>query len=498
MRGQTLAGVRTRQLAPLFLVLAISAIAEKWEQPSFCRVDRTAWRPTAATEKAAGASVGGDYARSFDARWRRNPPRHPMGSLPAAVTWVPLDVLARLILALGIGLLVGLEREWRGKEAGLRTFGLVSVLGALGGLLGPPYAVASLALVGLLIVFLNLQGMRSEKSTELTTSAALAVIVLSGVLCGLGHRVTPVAVSVVTAGLLSWKERLAEFGHRLTAAELRSAILLGILAFAIYPVLPSHSIDPWGLIAPRAAWFTVLLIAGIGFANYILWNLFGTRGIEFAGFLGGLVNSTVTVTELSSRVADMGPALTNVAYRGIMLSTAAMALRNAVVLGLLQPRALVAAGASLGFMLVASTALGLLAPQAVSSSSGEKPLDLKSPFSLVSALKFGLIFLGLQVLGTVAHRLFGHLGFYVVSVLGGLVSSASAVASAAMLAAAGKVSPAVGAVGAILASLSSAGVNILLVARFSHSPALARRVTFATASVVVVGLVAAVLTAHFA
>jgi len=169
-----------------------------------------------------------------------------MNPLPVAITWIPLDVLARLTLALGVGLLVGLEREWRGKEAGLRTFALISLLGALGGLLGASYALVNLALLGVLIVFLNLQGMRSNEGTELTTSAAILVTSLMGVLCGLGHRVTPVAVSVVTAGLLSWKERLAEFGHKLTAAELRSAILLGILAFAIYPVLPVHPIDHWG------------------------------------------------------------------------------------------------------------------------------------------------------------------------------------------------------------------------------------------------------------
>jgi len=283
-----------------------------------------------------------------------------MASLPAAGTWLPIDVLVRLILALGTGLLVGLEREWRGKEAGLRTFGLASVLGALAGLLGTEYAIVSMSLLGILIVFLNLQSMRSDQGTELTTSAALLLVFLTGVLCGLGHRVTPVAVSVVTAGLLSWKERLAQFGHNLTAAELRSAILLGILAFAVYPVLPDHAVDSWGLIVPRDAWLTVLLIAGIGFANYILWKLFGTRGIEFAGFLGGLVNSTVTVTELSSRVAVVGSGLVGVAYRGILFSTAAMALRNAVVLGLLERRALVVAGASLGLMLVVSAVLGLL------------------------------------------------------------------------------------------------------------------------------------------
>ncbi len=420
-----------------------------------------------------------------------------MNALPTAITWIPLDVLARLTLALGVGLLIGLEREWRGKEAGLRTFALVSLLGALGGLLGPGYAVMNLALVGVLIVFLNLQGMRGNEGTELTTSAALIVTSLTGVLCGLGHRVTPVAVSVVTAGLLSWKERLAEFGHKLTAAELRSAILLGILAFAIYPVLPEHPIDHWGLIAPRAAWLTVLLIAGIGFANYILWKLFGTRGVELAGFLGGLVNSTVTVTELAIRIAEGGQALLGVAYRGIMLSVAAMALRNALVLGLLDRRTLVVSAASLGLMFVASGVLAFLKP-ADSPSSEAKPLDLKSPFSLGSALKFGIIFLLLQVLGSVAQAVFGHFGFYVVSFLGGLVSSASAVAAAATLAAHHQISPTVAGVGAVLASLASASVNVVLVGRFSHSTVLNRRVGIATAIILALGLAGAVITGRFA
>ena len=418
--------------------------------------------------------------------------------LPPVVTWVPLDVLARLTLALGVGLLVGLEREWRGKEAGLRTFGLVSVLGALGAMLGLPYTLGTIGLLGILLVFLNLQSMRTDQSTELTTSAALAVVFFTGVLCGLGHGVTPVAVSVVTAGLLSWKESLAELGHRLTAEELRSAILLGILAFAIYPVLPSAPIDRWGLIEPRAAWLTVLLIAGIGFGNYILWKLFGARGIEFTGFLGGLVNSTVTVTELASRVADFGAGLVGVAYRGILLSVAAMAVRNALVLGLLSPAALVVSGATLGLMLIASTVLAFSSAPPSEPLAEDKPLQLTSPFSLRSALKFGVIFLLLKVAGTLAQSLLGHFGFYAVSALGGIVSSASAVAVAAALASAGKITPVVAGVGAILASLASAGVNVLLVARFARSPQLVRRVWISIVLVMGVGLAGAVATAYLA
>jgi uncharacterized membrane protein (DUF4010 family) len=421
-----------------------------------------------------------------------------MAPLAPTISWVPIESLVRLLLALLVGLLVGLEREWRGKDAGLRTFGFVSLMGAMGSMLGTAYAITCVALVGVLVAVLNLQSMRADKGTELTTSAALIVTALSGVLCGLGHTITPVAVAVVGTGLLSWKERLAEFGHRLTAEELRSAILLGILAFAVYPVLPEHPIDRWGLIAPRAAWITVILIAGIGFVNYILWKIFGARGVELAGFLGGLVNSTVTVTELASRVREAGSALEPIAYRGVLLSVSAMAVRNAVILGIFKPDALLLAAGSLTLMLAASVVLAFGGRRVETGATTQPPFTLKSPFSLRSALKFGVIFLILQVLGSVAQTWFGRFGFYAVSLVGGLVSSASAVASAAMLASQGKISAAVAAVGAVLASIASAGINIVLVARLSHSRPLIRRLGTATLIILVVGLAGALVTARLA
>ena len=312
-----------------------------------------------------------------------------MTPLEPLITWVPFESLGRLTLALGVGLFVGLEREWRKKEAGLRTFGLLALLGGMGGLLGSPYSLMTLASSGLLVVLLNVHSMRAGEGTELTTSAALLVTSLSGVLCGLGHTITPVAVGVVTAGLLSWKESLATFGQQLTAAELRSAILLAILAFAIYPVLPAHPLDPWGLIAPRAAWLTVILIAAIGLVNYVLWKIFGTRGIELAGFLGGLVNSTVTVTALASRVGETDGALEQVAYRGVLLSVAAMAVRNAVILAILSPHSLTGAGPALGLMLVSSTAMALSAtrprlPASAAAAATAEALETRPPRKLTA------------------------------------------------------------------------------------------------------------------
>jgi uncharacterized membrane protein (DUF4010 family) len=419
-----------------------------------------------------------------------------LDSLPQVAAWPAFQTLSRVTLALAVGLFVGLEREWRGKEAGLRTFGFAALLGALGGLLGPAFALMSLALIGVLVGFLNWQSLRANQGAELTTSAALLVTGFTGIMCGLGHRVTPAAVAVVSAGLLAWKERLAGFSHRLTAEELRSAILLSVLAFGIYPVLPNHTVDPWGLIAPRAVLVTVILIAAIGFANYVLWKVAGPRGMELTGFLGGLVNSTVTVAEVAARVRETSGAVANVAYRSVLLATLAMALRNALLLGLLSLPALAKAALPLGLMLVGSVALVFFPMRRPGPDTEAPPLPLESPFSISAVLKYGTLFVALAVFGAAAQKVAGQTGFYVVSVLGGLVSSASAVASGATLAAHGQVTPSLAAVGAVLASLASAAVNVVVVARVSGNRQLNVRLAAGMALVVVLGVLGAIMQAR--
>ena len=171
------------------------------------------------------------------------------------------------------------------------------------------------------------------------------------------------AIAVITAALLAWKAPLAGFSLGLSEVELRSAILLGILAVVIYPALPPGTVDPWGVVEPRTAWVTVILIAGIGFVNYVLWKLYGARGIELTGFLGGLVNSSVAVSALAQRVRDTQGQMLEVAYRGMVLAITAMLLRNTVLLALLAPVALAAAAVPLLLMLVASLGLAFLHPQ---------------------------------------------------------------------------------------------------------------------------------------
>jgi uncharacterized membrane protein (DUF4010 family) len=112
---------------------------------------------------------------------------------------------------------------------------------------------------------------------------------------------------------------------------------------------------------------------------------------------------------------------------------------------------------------------------------------LQSPFSLTAALQFGGIFLALEIAGTLGQRLLGQLGFYAVSVIGGAVSSASAVASAANLAIAATLTPQTAATGAVIASAMSALVNLPLVARLADDRALTHRIAWALGAIVILG-----------
>ena len=420
----------------------------------------------------------------------------PAFPVPAA-DWPYVPILARLGLALAIGLFVGLERQRRGKEAGVRTFAFASLIGCLGGLLGGALAPLSIALIGLLVAFLNIEKLVQQKDTELTTSAVLLVIGFAGLLCGLGHTLTPTALAVITVALLAWKEPLAGLSVGMTEAEVRSAILLAILGLVIYPALPDTPIDPWHMVVPRSIWLTVLLVAGLGFANYVLLKAYGPRAVELTGLFGGLVNSTVAVAALAERAREE-EGLGDATYRGIVLATLAMVVRNGVLLAILEPRALFVAAPSLLAMLAGGWACVAGALRAKRERPGGLPaLRLSSPFSLLSALKFGLLFLALGVLGTLGEKLLGEIGFYGASLIGGVLSSASAVASAGLLGAQDTIPDAVAGTGAALASVTSVLVNLPLVAQIARRRPLTRSVAWSLGAIGALGFAGAVLGALF-
>lgn len=350
---------------------------------------------------------------------------------------VPDPVLVRLVLAGALGLFLGLEREWSHRSAGIRTFSLITLLGAVFTVLDRPWL---LALGGVLIVVqgsvLAVRGLISaEEGLSLTTAVSMLVAYGVGVLVGSGMLLAGVTVAILSSLVLVLKRELHDFAWGLTRAELRSAVEFGVLAFVIYPILPpgEMTVRLAGLlirIEPRVVWLLVVSIAAIGIVNYAIVKTYGGRGIVVTGFFGGLVTSTAVVGAMIDHVRQREDAV-SYAVAAILLADAAMALRNlAIVLVFADARSpVVGLVLPLGVIILGSVAIAGLTAE----WSQQVILDLDSPFSLRNALGFGALFAVVLVGSAIAKALFGDAGFLLAALLGSLVSSAGVTTSAIVL-----------------------------------------------------------------
>jgi uncharacterized membrane protein (DUF4010 family) len=395
----------------------------------------------------------------------------------------PNTVAFKLAVALAIGMLAGFERESASKDAGIRTFGLTAMLAAVTIMISPAFCLVSLAGVIVLIALFNVRNLMANGTVEITTAAALLVTFALGALVGLGHSFTPVAGAILMTMLLAWKLELRKFAGGVTIDELRSAVLLGLIGLVIYPILPDRFVDPWQLVNLREAWVTVVVIAGIAFVNYVLLRLYGNRGLFWTAFLGGLVNNRAAIAELMNIVK--GTRIVGV----VLFATLAMFIRNIFLLAVFAPRALyIAVGP-----LVAMAVVSLLVPFGKNGDELGQELALSSPISLHRVMSYGILFLGIQVLSTLAERLFGAGGFITASCFSGMASSASATAAAANLSASMKITPALAGTATVIASMASLMTNLPLIFKRVSRPIL-YKVAWSTTLQVAVGV--AVLTSQ--
>jgi uncharacterized membrane protein (DUF4010 family) len=395
-------------------------------------------------------------------------------------------IALKMAVAIGIGMLVGMEREWSNKDVGVRSFAIVALLGMLASVIGLNVVIASLIGVLLLIAAMNARSILTDRSLEITTSAALIVNYLLGVLVGLGHIFTPIAGAIVMTMLLAWKTELSRFAGGLQPAEIRSAVLLGLIGFVIYPVLPNRYVDPWQLFNPSDAWISVIAIAGIGFVNYVFLRIYSTRGLYLGALFGGLVNSSATVAELAARAKETGVVARTTTL--CLLTTIAMVARNLILATLFSPRSL---SATLVPLLAMTLVAGLwIWRDHTIEDNVSGTLALASPISLGKVLWFGALFITIQIVGTLLTRSFGSYGMLATGVFGGLVSSASTTAAAATLAMHGRISASLAGSTTVLTSLASAAVNLPIIWRATKNKAVVRRVTIEIATVIAIGILA--------
>jgi len=368
-----------------------------------------------------------------------------------------LLLMQRVAISLAIGMMVGMEREWAHKDMGVRTFALVSLAFTLAWTISPEASYLLMLALIPLITLVNWRSFSRDRSLELTTSVAFLATALLGILVGQGLYLIAAASAVVMTGLLAWKAEVVKFAGEVTIEEIRGALLLGVIALVVYPLLPEGTVDQWHLINLRSAWIVVLVISAIAFTNYVLLRIYGTRGIRWTGLLGGLVNSTATVVELANRARNEPTRLSIFALLGMLTANTAMLLRNGIILGIFAPGALAYGWISVGLMLAASVGV---ASRIKIQPSETAPLRIQSPISVRTALTFGALFLLITLAAELAKQSFGQLGFLLVSVAGGLVSSASTSAAAGTLVAAGKLSPELAGYGVVATSMASLAFHI--------------------------------------
>ena len=365
--------------------------------------------------------------------------------------------MERVAISLGIGMMIGLEREWAQKDIGVRTFSIVSLAFTLSWGVSPTVSYILLVALIPLIALVNWRSFARDRSLELTTSVALLATAVLGILVGEGQLLVAAACGVVMTALLAWKAEVVRFAGTVTIDEIRGAILLGMIAVVVYPLLPRGAIDPWHLIDLRAAWTVVLVISAIAFTNYVLLRIYGTRGIRWTGLLGGLVNSTATVAELASRARTDPGRLSVFALLGMLTANTAMLIRNGLILGIFARQALAYGWVSVAFMLLASV---IVTSRIRIRDAETAPLHIKSPISVQHALTFGGLFVIIALAGELANRVFPQTGFLIVAALGGLVSSASTSAAAGILAARGTLPPELAGYGVVLTSMASLAFHI--------------------------------------
>jgi len=375
------------------------------------------------------------------------------------------DVL-NLFVAGALGMLLGLEREWSNKSAGIRTFTLTSLVGVAAATLGQTIL---LALGGALVlvqgILLGARGLlidaRQEATEEgglaLTTSTSLLVAYVVGVLIGMDYLLVGVVIAITSSFLLVLRRELHQFANQLSHQEVRGAAEFAIIAFVVYPLLPTGTYGPWDAIDPQLIWLLVIAVSAIGFVNYAIMQRYGGRGMLITGFFGGLVNSTAVIGEIANR-AKTNTGILDLAVATILVADAAMAVRNIIIVVAFVPQSAFSVGLPLGLIAVGGIAL----TGYERNWTGDMELDLDSPFSSANALTFGGLFLLVLVLTAGAQQMFGTAGFLLTSFLSGLLSSGTTTTTAVSLASTGQITPAVAAQGVLAGTLASIFVKVWL------------------------------------
>ncbi len=347
---------------------------------------------------------------------------------------VEFEVFYRLAAALGIGFLIGMQREHTYFDsqdrhpAGVRTFAMVGFCGTITACLGASMESVAPFITGLIVVGVLLAASHvsfglnhKEGSAGITTSIALILVYLLGGLCWFGRLLESCVVMVVLLFLLSAKKQLHDFANRISAEDITATVKFAVISLMILPFLPNKAYGPPGLevLNPHTIWLFVVFISGIGFVSYVLIKVIGPgKGIWLTGLFGGLASSTALTLNMVGRSRE------NESYASdftlsIVLSWAVMYARLYLICVFLMPALALPLALPLLVPVVPSLGYAFYLKVKESKDHSEKSSDFSNPFKLLPAIKFGLIFTVVMFVANAARVYLGNGALIACSFLGG-------------------------------------------------------------------------------
>ena len=353
--------------------------------------------------------------------------------------WSLPDEASAILVALGAGLLIGIERERRMTAdetpgaAGVRTYALAALLGVLCALSGSDIVLGAAALGIVALTGLSYHRSR-DGDPGLTSEIALLATFVVGVLAAV-RPVLAAAAGVLIAVLLVLRAPLHAFARaKLSDQELRDGVLLAGAAILVLPILPDHPVDPWQVVNPRLVWKLTVLIMLVDAAGYVAQRLVGARaGLPISGLLGGFVSSTVVVATMGRR-AQEDPKVLAAAVAGAALSQIATVVQLAMVLAVSNAALLASLGPVLVIMGVVMAVYGAAMIRATKGKAAP-PSPSGRAFRLRTALLFAGAFVLIMLVVAWLQRSFGTGWALAGVVAGGFADAHSTTASIGSLAA---------------------------------------------------------------
>lgn len=326
-----------------------------------------------------------------------------------------------LAISLGLGLLVGIQRERVDAPlAGIRTFPLITLFGTLTALLAIPLGGWVVA-VGLLAVVLtagvgNL--MRQPRpDLGITTDISIVLMYAIGAYLVYGHRPAAVVMGAGVAVLLHAKPALHRFVERLGENDMRVMMQFVVISLVILPVLPDRTFGPYQVLNPHEIWWVVVLVVGLSLVGYVALKLYGGhKGLALAGLIGGLVSSTATTVSQARRAEPQHAMAATVV---VILASTVVYVRILTEIALAAPGIFARVAPPLLILLAVAAVLCVILWRQARRGNAELP-DHANPSELRSALVFGAVYALVLLAVAAARQHVGNRGVYVAAGISGL------------------------------------------------------------------------------